>query len=399
MKFIRDINVVNKRVLIRADFNVDLDEGKKIIDDFRIRATLPTISYLMGKGAKIILMSHLGDPGATNGLPAIGLPQAWQAGSLRLLPIRAKLQELLKTSIIMAGDCVGNEVREMARDLKSGQILFLENLRFHKEEKANDEKFAKELADLGDIYVNDAFAVSHRKHASLCAITKFIPPYAGLLLEKEIGVLEKAMKKSDHPLVVIIGGAKVSTKMKVIKNFLNVADDIILGGALANTVLHAKGIAIGKSIIEEKMTEDVKNIEITNTKIHIPVDTIVSIDKSGEARARIAPVGKTEENELILDIGPETEKLFGEVVKGAKTIIWNGPMGLFEKEKFANGTEIIARAVADCQCYSVVGGGETISYIDKLGLAEKFSHISTGGGAMLKFLAGEKLPGLIALET
>ena len=399
MKFIRDINVVNKRVLIRADFNVDLDEGKKIIDDFRIRATLPTISYLMGKGAKIILMSHLGDPGATNGLPAIGLPQAWQAGSLRLLPIRAKLQELLKTSIIMAGDCVGNEVREMARDLKSGQILFLENLRFHKEEKANDEKFAKELADLGDIYVNDAFAVSHRKHASLCAITKFIPPYAGLLLEKEIGVLEKAMKKSDHPLVVIIGGAKVSTKMKVIKNFLNVADDIILGGALANTVLHAKGIAIGKSIIEEKMTEDVKNIEITNTKIHIPVDTIVSIDKSGEARARIAPVGKTEENELILDIGPETEKLFGEVVKGAKTIIWNGPMGLFEKEKFAHGTEIIARAVADCQCYSVVGGGETISYIDKLGLAEKFSHISTGGGAMLKFLAGEKLPGLIALET
>jgi len=254
LKFIRDINVVNKRVLIRADFNVDLDEGKKIIDDFRIRATLPTISYLMGKGAKIILMSHLGDPGATNGLPAIGLPQAWQAGSLRLLPIRAKLQELLKTSIIMAGDCVGNEVREMARDLKSGQILFLENLRFHKEEKANDEKFAKELADLGDIYVNDAFAVSHRKHASLCAITKFIPPYAGLLLEKEIGVLEKAMKKSDHPLVVIIGGAKVSTKMKVIKNFLNVADDIILGGALANTVLHAKGIAIGKSIIEEKMT-------------------------------------------------------------------------------------------------------------------------------------------------
>ncbi len=387
MQFLRDVNIQNKRVLVRADFNVDLDENGKIIDDFRIRATLPTLNYLLENKAKIILMSHLGDP-------AEAVDE-----SLRLLPVRDKLQELLKQPVIMANDCIGGKVKEIAQKLQEKEILLLENLRFHKEEKNNDENFAKELAGLGDVYVNDAFAVSHRKHSSLVAITKFIPSCAGLLMEKEISVLEKVMKQPEHPLAVIIGGAKVATKIKLIKNFLNVADDVLLGGALANTVLHAKGIAIGKSIIEEEMVEEVKNLEITNTKIHIPVDAIVSTDKSGGAQARIAPVGKTEESELILDIGPETENLFAEVIKNAKTIIWNGPMGLFEKEKFAHGTEVIARAVAGGKCYSVVGGGETICYINKLGLADKFSHISTGGGAMLKFLAGEKLSGLAALET
>ena len=386
MKFIRDINVINKRVLVRVDFNVDLGEKGEIINDFRIRAILPTIKYLVEKRAKIILMSHLGNPGGT------------EDKSLSLAPVRDCLQNLLKQPVILANSCIGGEVEEIAQKLEPGEILLLENLRFYKEEKDNDENFAKELAKLGDIYVNDAFAVSHRKHASLVAITKFLPSYAGLLLEKEINVLGKTMNAPEHPLVAIIGGAKIKTKLKLVKSFLNVADDIILGGALANTVLHAKGIAIGKSIIDEEMVEEVKNLEITNTKIHIPVDAIVSIDKNGEAPAREAPVGKTAENEFILDIGPETENLFTEVIKNAKTIIWNGPMGLFEKDKFVHGTESITRAVSDCRCYSIVGGGETVCYINKLGLAEKFSHISTGGGAMLKFLAGEKLPGLEALN-
>jgi len=387
VQFLRNIDVSNKRVLVRADFNVDLDKDGRVIDDFRIKAVIPTIEYLIKNNAKVILMSHLGDPKA-------GVEE-----KLRLGPVQDKLMEYLDLSVVKADDCIGSEIEKWTQKMDVGEILLLENLRFHKEEKENDENFAKELAKMGDIYVNDAFSVCHRDHASVVAITKFLPSFAGLLLEKEMAVLKKAMEAPEHPLAIIIGGAKISTKIKIVKKFLNLADDILLGGALANTVLRAKGIAIGKSIVEEEMVQDVKNLEITNTKIHIPVDTVVSVDKGGKEESREAPVGKMEENELILDIGPETENLFSQVIKNAKTIIWNGPVGLFEIEKFAHGTEAVARAVANCQCYSIVGGGETICYINKLGLADKFSHISTGGGAMLKFMAGEKLPGIEALNS
>ncbi len=387
MQFLRNIDVSNKRVLVRADFNVDLDKDGRVIDDFRIKAVIPTIEYLIKNNAKVILMSHLGDPKA-------GVEE-----KLRLGPVQDKLMEYLDLSVVKADDCIGSEIEKWTQKMDVGEILLLENLRFYKEEKENDENFAKELAKMGDIYVNDAFSVCHRDHASVVAITKFLPSFAGLLLEKEMAVLKKAMEAPEHPLAIIIGGAKISTKIKIVKKFLNLADDILLGGALANTVLRAKGIAIGKSIVEEEMVQDVKNLEITNTKIHIPVDTVVSVDKGGKEESREAPVGKMEENELILDIGPETENLFSQVIKNAKTIIWNGPVGLFEIEKFAHGTEAVARAVANCQCYSIVGGGETICYINKLGLADKFSHISTGGGAMLKFMAGEKLPGIEALNS
>jgi len=387
VQFLRNIDVSNKRVLVRADFNVDLDKDGRVIDDFRIKAVIPTIEYLIKNNAKVILMSHLGDPKA-------GVEE-----KLRLGPVQDKLMEYLDLSVVKADDCIGSEIEKWTQKMDVGEILLLENLRFYKEEKENDENFAKELAKMGDIYVNDAFSVCHRDHASVVAITKFLPSFAGLLLEKEMAVLKKAMEAPEHPLAIIIGGAKISTKIKIVKKFLNLADDILLGGALANTVLRAKGIAIGKSIVEEEMVQDVKNLEITNTKIHIPVDTVVSVDKGGKEESREAPVGKMEENELILDIGPETENLFSQVIKNAKTIIWNGPVGLFEIEKFAHGTEAVARAVANCQCYSIVGGGETICYINKLGLADKFSHISTGGGAMLKFMAGEKLPGIEALNS
>lgn len=385
MKSIRDIDVSNKRVLVRADFNVTLDEHGQIVDDFRIKATISTIEYLIEKSAKVILMSHLDKPGGK------------VVESLRLNSIQDKLMEYLDFSITKAPDCVGEEIERWTQEMQPGEILLLENLRFHKEEEKNDENFARDLARLGDVYVNDAFGVCHRNHASVVAITKYLPAYVGLLLEKEINVLSQTRQDPLKPLVVIIGGAKISTKIGLIQKFLSVADNILLGGALANTVLSAKDLAIGSSFVEPEMIEEVKNLKLTDTKLHLPVDTIVSSDKSGKGDMRVEPVGRIAENELILDIGPETEGLFLSIIKEAGTIIWNGPMGLFEVEKFAHGTEAVARAVAACGCKSIIGGGETIAFIDKLGLADKFYHISTGGGAMLRFLAGEELPGLKAL--
>jgi 3-phosphoglycerate kinase len=386
LRSIRDIDVQNKRVLVRVDFNVDLDADGNVVDDFRIRAALTTIKYLLENGAKIILMSHLGDPkGVVN-------------EDLSLYPVRRKLAELLGRPVIGVRDCVGLAAEEAVSKIQPGMVLLLENLRFHKEEKENNNEFAESLAMLGDVYVNDAFAVCHRNHASVSAITKFLPSYAGLLLEKEVGVLEKAMKNPDHPLVVIMGGAKISTKVKLIKNFLDKADHILLGGALANTVLCAQGLAVGDSVVEEEMVEAVKDFNLTDTKIHLPVDTVVSEDKSGKGKIKIASVGNTGPRELILDIGPETVELFSKIISSAKMIVWNGPMGLFETDQFSRGTKEIIQAIAASNAFSIAGGGETIVYLDKTGLAGKFSHISTGGGAMLDFLAGDKLPGIEALE-
>jgi 3-phosphoglycerate kinase len=395
MKSIKDIDVADKRVLIRGDFNVSLDKQGKVIDDFRIRATMPTLQYLIEQGAKIILLAHLGRPLQNQGGRS-DITDLRERFSLK--PIANRLVELLQREIKLAPDCIGEGIRELAMRLEPGEILMLENLRFHQGEEANDESFARSLAEMGEIYVNDAFAVSHRAHASVEAITRFLPSFAGFLLSKELDNLLRARDNPDHPLTVIIGGAKMSTKIKLIQTFLNKAENIILGGALANTVLHAKGIAVGKSIIEESMVPEINKLEVTDTKIHLPVDALVCASREDVSSCHPGPIGMMQQNESIFDIGFDSQKLFSRVINSSKMIVWNGPMGLFEVEAFASGTKAIAEAIADSAAYSIVGGGETVAYLEKIGLVDKFSFVSTGGGAMLEFLAGEKLPGLIALD-
>ncbi len=388
MKSIQDsgLDLKGKRVLVRADFNVSLNEQNEVTDDFRIRATLPTVKYLIGKGAKIILMSHLGEP------------KGQVAEKYRLTPVAKKLSEYLDFPVFKSDDCVGQEIEQKVSAMSDGQILLLENLRFHAEEEKNDENFAKSLASLGDYYVNDGFSVSHRPHASVVAIAKFLPSFAGLLVQKEVENLSRARDNPNHPLAVVIGGAKMSTKIKLIESFFDKAENIILGGALANTVLHAKGIAVGRSIIEESMVPEIKKFEITSTKIHLPIDAIICASSEDPSIRHPGPIGKTEENEFIFDIGADTEVLFARIIKSSKMVVWNGPMGWFEIEAFAHGTLAVAQAITSSNAYSIVGGGETVAFLEKAGLADKFSFVSTGGGAMLEFLSGEEMPGLKALE-
>lgn len=387
MKSIKDFNFKNKRVLVRVDFNVPVgDDG--VVDeteDWRLKAVLPTIHHLLDQKAKIILLAHL------------GRPDGKVVENLRLNPIAKRLEELLGQSVVKLDNCVGQEVEERIKDIQAGEVFLLENLRFHAGEKNNQSDFAKELAKLGEFYVNDAFGVVHRAHASMVGLPNYLPSCAGLLLEKEVKVLSDVLNNSKRPLTVIIGGVKISTKIKVIKNFLEKADDILLGGALANTVISAKGFAIGKSIVEEDMVEEVKKLQITNTKLHIPLDVVTSTDMSGNLAGNISPVAKIKENEMILDIGPDTSDLFSEIISRSKTVIWNGPMGLFEVDKFVLGSKKIAQAVIHNKNFSLVGGGDTISLLERLNLLSKVGHISTGGGAMLGFLAGTELPGLKAL--
>lgn len=388
MRSLRDFNFKNKRVLVRVDFNVPLGNDGRVDEkeDWRLEAALPTIRYLLDQKAKIILLAHLGRPGGKI------------VESLRLNPVAQRLEELLGQPVVKLDDCLGQEVEERLKNIQAGEIFLLENLRFQAGEKNNQSDFAQQLAKLGEIYVNDAFGTIHRAHASIVGLPQYLPKCPGLLLEKEIKALSKILDEPIHPLVVIIGGVKISTKIKVIKNFLKQADHLILGGALANTVIRAKGFAIGKSVVEEEMVDEVKKLELTNTKLHIPVDVVASIDAQGQAPSRIVPVGKTKEKEMILDIGPDTIQLFNRIISQAKMIVWNGPMGVFEVAKFASGSRAVARVVAQSSAFSVVGGGDTITLLEQLNLIDKIGHISTGGGAMLKFLAGEKLPGIEALE-
>lgn len=385
MKTLKDFKIGGKKILLRADFNVTLENGK-ILDDFRIRATLPTIEYLADQNAKVILMSHLGRPEGEKNL------------QFSLKPIAKKLSELLDREVKFISDCAGEEAKNAADWLKEGEILLLENLRFYKEEEENDVRFAQKLASLGEIYVNDAFGVSHRAHASVEAITKILPSAAGLLLQKELEVLNKVKNNPDHPFVAVIGGSKISTKIELIESFMGKADNIILGGALANTVLLAKGIAVGKSMVEEDILPRVKEMDITSNKIHLPLDAILCVDKQGKSAYEIGPITKTPDNQMILDIGPDTEKLFAKILESAKMIVWNGPMGLFEEKHFAHGTRAVAEAIAKSQAYSVVGGGETVAFLEELGLVDKFDFVSTGGGAMMELLSGKTLPGVEALK-
>ncbi len=385
MNYLRQVKVENKRVLVRVDFNVPLEKGEvSQYGDWRITATLPTIKYLVENKAKVILLTHLGRP-------------KFYQKEYSLEPVARYLSKLIGQQVIFFHDCLDSRAKRAVYQMEPGQVALLENIRFYRQELENDPDFARQLAELGELYVNDAFGVNHRAHASVVGLAKHLPNCAGLLLEKELKNLAKATN-GPSPQVAIIGGVKVSTKLKVIKYFLDKVDDLLLGGALANTVIAAKGIAIGRSIAEPEMIDEVKKLELTNTKLHIPVDAVASVESSGGSSVRIAPVGNTKEDEMILDIGPDTIELFEGIIHQARSIIWNGPMGLFEVEKFAQGSEKVAQAVAQSRAFTVVGGGDSVSLLEKVGLIDKIDHVSTGGGAMLSYLAGEKLPGLEALD-
>ncbi|MBN1621211.1 MAG: phosphoglycerate kinase [Endomicrobiales bacterium] len=396
-KTIKDIDLSNKKVLVRVDYNVPLDDKQNITNDKRIVATLPTIKYLLEKKAAIILMSHL------------GRPKGKVVPEMSLKPASKKLGEHLNMNVKMAPDCIGDEVNKMAKDLKSGEILLLENLRFHPEEEKNDDNFAKKLASLGEVFVQDAFGSVHRAHASTQGVGKYIKEKAaGFLLEKEIQFIGDTLKKPNHPFLAILGGAKVSDKIDVIENLMDKADSLIIGGAMAYTFLKAKGFGVGNSLLEEDKIDTAKNlmqkalekkIRILIPMDHIVVDKVDFKNKKVEASAKIQ---KTEEADIPsgfigVDIGPMTIQRIAPVIMESKTIIWNGPMGVFEIDEFAKGTIEIAKLVAQATekgATSVIGGGDSISAVKKAGVSNKITHISTGGGASLEYLEGKKLPGI-----
>ena len=387
MKTIKDTNLENKKVLVRCDFNVPLDEEGNITDDFRIQQSLPTIKYLIEKKAKVILMSHLGKPGGK------------VVENLRLTPIKDRIEKYLNISVDKADDCIGEEVKKKIEKMKEGDVLLLENLRFHSGEESNDLEFARQLADLGDIYVNDAFGTCHRKHASIVGIPKFLPSFAGLLLKKELDAFSKVVLNPSRPLVVIIGGAKIESKIKVIKYFLKNSDHLLIGGKIANSILIVKGVLLGRPWPDEEVVEEIKKFDLTSPNLHLPVDVLASPTETGKYGTRVSAPGRVRKDELLLDIGPETIKMFSKIIGLANTIIWAGPMGFFENPLFEKGTREIAEAIIKNQkAFKVAGGGDTISALRKFHLEKWFNHISTGGGAMLGFLAGEELPGISALE-
>lgn len=387
IKTIRQIeDIKNKRVLLRVDFNVDIGTYF-IVDktqDYRLVKTLPTIKYLMKKGAKIIIMAHLGRP---NGAVV---------EKMRLDPIAVRLSQLLKKDIYKSDKILGFEVERKISEMKAGDILMLENIRFDSREKKGDKDFAKKLAKLGDIFVNDAFAVCHRDHASVSVIQNYLPSYGGLLLEREIVELNKVVNNPKKPLVCIIGGAKIFTKIKLINKFLKLADYVLLGGALANTVLASKGVSVGKSVIEKDMIGEIKNIKLTENKLRVPLDGLMAKNISAK-KGRLDALADVKKNEYILDIGPETIKLYKKIISQAKMVLWNGPMGMIENPAFEVGTSELIKILANSCAHTVVGGGETVTVIRKMGLENKFNFISTGGGAMLEYLKGSKLPGLKSL--
>lgn len=371
-------------MLVRVEFNVPIEQGK-VVDDFRLRQSLPTIRFLKGKGAKIILMAHL------------GRPEGKRNPGLSLEPVAKHLETLLKIPVRFSRDELGEAVERRVAELKDGEIMLLENLRFYPEEETNGWAFAARLARLGDFYVNDAFGVSHRAHASVEAITHFLPSYAGLLLEKEVETLSRVYSHPQHPMAVIMGGAKVETKLKMLLRFFSLADHIMLGGIIANTILSAKGVSVGSSKVDEEVGHLLEGFDLTSTKVHVPVDVIVSKDMSGDSSRRVLAPGIVEPPEMILDIGPDTVREYSEIIAVSRLLVWNGPMGYIESKAFQEGTVALARAFGRASGFRVVGGGEVISVLDKMDILGTIDYVSTGGGAMLEFLAGEKLPGIEAL--
>jgi phosphoglycerate kinase len=389
-KTIEKVDLKNKRVFIRADFNVPLDENGNITDDTRIRSTLPTINYALDAGAKVILASHLGRP---KGKPA---------PKYSLAPVATRLSRLLSKEVKFAKDCIGPDVEHLVAGMRPGDVLLLENLRFHPEEEKNDDAFSKALADFTDIYVNDAFGTAHRAHASTYGITRHVKlSVAGFLMKKEIEYLQKTVANPVRPFVAILGGAKVSGKIGVIENLKNKCDKIIVGGAMAFTFIKARGQEVGASLVEADMLETAqkirKSLRESNVKFYLPVDFVVAENMNDGAATKIVTSQEIPQRWTGLDIGPATTRLFSEALHDAKTIIWNGPMGMFEKDAYSRGTFAIARAVADSYATTIVGGGDTDVAVHAAGVSDTMTFISTGGGASLELLEGKELPGLAAL--
>lgn len=385
-KTIHDIDVNNKRVLVRADFNVPMDENKNITDDRRITEALPTIKYLLQNNAKVILMSHFGRPkGRFN-------------EKYSLKPVAERLQSLVDAKVTLAEDVIGDKVKEAALALQPGEILMLENVRFYEQEEKNDPEFAKSLAELGEIYVNDAFGTSHRAHASTAGVANYLPSAIGLLIKKELDIMGKAVTVPDRPFVAILGGAKVSDKIGVIENLLNKVDTLLIGGGMAFTFYKAMGYEIGKSLLEadkvELAAEIMKKAEAKNVKLLLPVDVVVAAEFNNDAAHFTVDADKIPADQMGLDIGPKAIEQYAKVIEEAKTVVWNGPMGVFEMPNFAKGTFALADAMSRSKGTTIVGGGDSAAAVEQLGFADKITHISTGGGASLEFLEGKVLPGI-----
>ncbi|MBX3112415.1 MAG: phosphoglycerate kinase [Fimbriimonadaceae bacterium] len=384
-KTVRDIAVKGKRVLVRCDFNVPLQDGK-ITDDNRITASLPTIKHLLAEGGRVVLCSHLGRPKGVT-------PE------FTLAPVAARLSELLGQPVRLAPDCVGPEVEGLVSRLGDGEAILLENVRFHPEEEKNDPAFAAQLASLADLYVNDAFGTAHRAHASTEGVAHIVPGVAGFLIEKEIDYLGKAVENPKRPFVGIMGGVKVADKIPVINNLLPKVDKLIIGGAMSYTFFKAKGWEIGTSKLDSESIDFVKGLMDTQgDKLLLPVDTVVAAAFAADATPTVVDADKMPSDQQGLDIGPKTRALFADAVKGAGTVIWNGPMGVFEFDAFSGGTKAVAEALAASSATTIVGGGDSAAAVEKFGLADKMSHVSTGGGASLEFLEGIELPGIAALQ-
>jgi len=391
-KTVRDIDVAGKRVFLRADLNIPLDDGR-ITDDTRIRASIPTIRYLLERGASVVLASHLGRPkGKVN-------------DALRLKPVADRLSQLLGGPVRMTGDALGPGVHDAVGKLRPGELILLENLRFHGEEEANDPKFAKALADLADIYVDDAFGSAHRAHASTEGITHFLPSVAGLLLEREVESLSRLLYRPPRPFHTVIGGAKISGKLEVLEALLARCQAILVGGGMANTFLAARGLPLGKSLVETEQLDNARRIVAEarrkRVRLMLPTDVVVAAQVHYRAQRQVVAVDAVPKDWVVVDIGPQTVAAFTEHLGKAKTIFWNGPMGIFEIEPFAEGTNAMARFLAERSAagvITIVGGGDSVAAVDRLGLTDRMTHVSTGGGASLEFVEGKTLPGVEALD-
>jgi len=427
-KTIEDVNVQGKKVLVRVDFNVPMDKetGTRITDENRILGALPTIKYLLSHGAALILCSHMGKPhnvfndkiklNKKEKAKVEALPAEEQAAAtaellekakkdvkkFSLAPVAKRLSELLGQEVIMAQDVIGPDAKAKAAALQPGQVMVLENLRFHAEEEKNDPEYAKALASYADLYVNDAFGTAHRAHASTAGVADYLPAVSGYLIEKELKFMGGALENPQRPFVAILGGAKVSSKIGVITNLIDKVDALVIGGGMAYTFAKAMGGEVGDSLLEEDKIELSKEImekaKAKGVKFLLPIDTVIADDFSNDAHSQVVPTGAIPAGWQGMDIGPETQKLFAETIKGAKTVVWNGPMGVFEFPNFAKGTIAVAEALAEADCISIVGGGDSAAAVTQLGFADKISHISTGGGASLEFLEGKTLPGVAALN-
>lgn len=392
MKTLKDIDISHKRLLVRVDFNVPLDEFQNIVDDNRIRAVLSTLKYALDHKAKLIIASHLGRPDGS------------VHPSLSLSPVAKRLGRFLEKNVIMASDCIGQQVEQIVNNMDDGDVVLLENLRFHAEEQANDENFARSLAALCDVYVNDAFAVSHRINASVCAVTRFAPvTAAGFLLQKELDYFDRAMKEPQRPLVAVIGGSKVSSKLRALENMIRHVDKIIIGGAMANTFLKSQGYDVGKSKVEDDLLEValtiLKKAADKEIKVYLPVDAVVASKFDPKAEIKNVPIQEVPSHWQIMDIGPATSLLYKEAIYNAKTIIWNGPMGVFEMDAFSRGSLAMVDNLANSYALTIVGGGDTDVVVHKAGETDRITYISTGGGAFLYLMEGRELPGVAALAN